>query len=67
MSIANAAASDGYVAFRYRDFRLHCAARLLYGIALSMQAVAIGWYVYSVTDSPFALGVAGLSSFRPAA
>ncbi len=67
MSIANAAASDGYVAFRYRDFRLHCAARLLYGIALSMQAVAIGWYVYSVTDSPFALGVAGLSSFLPAA
>jgi MFS family permease len=67
MSIASAAKSDGYVAFRYRDFRLHCAARLLYGIALSMQAVAIGWYIYSVTKSPFALGVAGLSSFLPAA
>ena len=41
-------------------------ARLVYGVALSMQAVAIGWYVYSVTRSPFALGLAGLSSFLPA-
>lgn len=67
MSLANAAASNGYVAFRYRDFRLHCAARLLYGIALSMQAVAIGWYIYSVTHSALALGLSGLSSFLPAA
>jgi MFS family permease len=67
MSFASAAASDGYVAFRYRDFRLHCCARLLYGGALSMQAVAIGWYIYSLTRDPFALGIAGLSSFLPAA
>jgi len=66
MSLASAAAPSGYVAFTYRDFRLHCAARLLYGVALSMQAVAIGWYIYSVTSSPFALGLAGLSSFLPA-
>ena len=58
---------SGYVAFEHRDFRLHCAARLLFGIALSMQSVAIGWYVYSVTKSALALGLSGLASFLPAA
>lgn len=57
----------GFVAFRSRDFRLHCLARLLYGIAQSMQVVAIGWYVYAVTQDPFALGLSGLTSFAPAA
>ncbi len=65
MSVADAKASDGYVAFRYRDFRLHCTARMIYGIALSSQAVAIGWYIYSVTHSALALGLTGLSSFLP--
>ncbi|HVB90163.1 MAG TPA: MFS transporter [Beijerinckiaceae bacterium] len=56
---------SGYTAFRHRDFRLHCAARLLFGVALSMQSVAIGWYVYSVTNSALALGFSGLASFLP--
>ncbi len=67
MTAAAATDTDGYVAFRYRDFRLHCAARLIMGIAMSMQAVAIGWYVYSVTKSPLALGLTGLSTFLPSA
>lgn len=54
-----------YTAFRHRDFRLHCAGRLLSGVALSMQNVAIGWYVYSVTNSALALGFSGLASFLP--
>ena len=37
------------------------------GIAMSMQAVAIGWYVYSITDSALALGITGLSTFLPTA
>ena len=65
--MADATDSQGYIAFRYRDFRLHCTARLVYGVALSMQAVAIGWFVYTVTQSTLALGIAGLSSFLPAA
>ena len=65
MSLAGAG-SGGYVAFAYRDFRFHCAARLLYGVGLSMQAVAIGWYIYDTTNSVLALGLSGLSSFLPA-
>lgn len=60
-------ARAGYVAFQSRNFRLHCTARLVYGIALSMQSVAVGWYVYSVTKSPLALGLSGLASFAPSA
>ncbi len=66
MSITGAAGAEGYAAFRSRDFRLHCAARLIMGVALSMQATAIGWYVYSVTESPLALGLTGLATFLPA-
>ena len=57
---------SGYIAFESRNFRLHCTARLLYGIALSMQVVAVGWYVYSVTHSALALGLSGLATFAPA-
>ena len=59
--------NSGYAAFAHRDFRFHCSARLLFGIALSMQTVAVGWYVYSVTNSALALGFSGLASFLPPA
>ena len=64
---AGGKANSGYAAFRHRDFRFHCAARLLFGVALSMQTVAVGWYVYAVTSSALALGISGLASFLPAA
>ncbi len=63
---ANTTDADGHAAFRFRDFKLHFSARLIMGIAMSMQAVAIGWYVYSATKSPLALGLTGLSAFIPA-
>jgi len=56
---------SGWVVFRHRDFRLFAASRVLSGIAFQMQAVAIGWFIYDVTRSPFALGLAGLASFLP--
>jgi MFS family permease len=64
---AGAKENTGYAAFSHRDFRFHCAARLLFGVALSMQTVAVGWYVYDVTNSALALGISGLASFLPAA
>ena len=64
---AGGKANSGYAAFTHRDFRFHCTARLLFGVALSMQTVAVGWYVYAVTNSALALGVSGLASFLPAA
>ena len=63
MSIA---AEGRWAALRSRDFRLFCAARLLSGMALQMQTVAIGWLVYDLTQSAWALGLVGLAAFIPA-
>ena len=56
----------GYAAFRSRDFRLFSASRLLSIMALQMQNVAVGWLVYDLTRSAFALGLVGLAAFLPA-
>src|SRR4051794_4458063 len=55
----------GWAAFRSRDFRLFVAARLLYGAATQMQNVAVGWLIYDLTKSAWALGLAGLAAFLP--
>jgi MFS family permease len=55
----------GWAAFRSRDFRLFAAARLLYGAATQMQNVAVGWLIYDLTKSAWALGLAGLAAFLP--
>ena len=58
-------ASGAYSAFAFRDFRYWIAYRYLSGVALQMRAVAIGWYLYELTGSAVALGIAGLASFLP--
>jgi MFS family permease len=55
----------GYAAFTYRDFRLHFAFRLFSGVAMQIQTVGVGWYLYTETKSAWALGFAGLASFLP--
>jgi len=48
-----------------RNLRIFLAARFAASTALQMQAVAIGWYVYALTDSAFDLGLIGLIQFLP--
>jgi MFS family permease len=50
-----------------RDFRLYLAARFCAGLAMQMQAVAVGWYLYDLTGDPLVLGYAGLAVFLPIA
>lgn len=52
-------------AFASRDYRRFFATRIVYGLAYQMNIVALGWLVYSVTESAFALGMVGLVSFLP--
>jgi MFS family permease len=52
-------------AFASRDYRRFFATRIVYGLAYQMNIVALGWLVYSVTESAFALGMVGLFSFLP--
>jgi MFS family permease len=40
-------------------------ARVASGLAFQMQAVAVGWQIYDLTHSTFALGMVGLVQFAP--
>ncbi|MGA3305087.1 MAG: MFS transporter [Stellaceae bacterium] len=49
-----------------RTIHLFLLQRFAGGIAMQMQAVAVGWYVYALTSSPLDLGFIGLVQFVPA-
>ena len=46
-------------------FRRFWLSRVFTTLAFQMQAVAIGWQVYALTDSAFYLGLVGLCQFVP--
>ncbi|WP_175939750.1 MFS transporter [Caballeronia sp. BCC1704] len=50
---------------RHRPFALFWTARVMSSVAFQMMSVAIGWQVYSITHSAFALGLVGLAQFLP--
>jgi len=55
---------SGFSALRFRDFRLFWFGQLISLSGTWMQSVAQGWLVYSLTKSPFYLGlVAAAGSF----
>jgi MFS family permease len=51
--------------FRHRPFALFWFARGCASIAFQVQGVAVGWQIYSLTGSPFYLGLVGLAQFLP--
>ncbi len=50
---------------RYRNFRLFFFGQTISLVGTWMQAIAMGWLVYRLTNSPFLLGVVGFSSQIP--
>jgi MFS family permease len=50
---------------RHRPFALFWSARVMSSIAFQMMSVAIGWQIYAITHSAFALGLVGLAQFLP--
>ena len=46
----------GWAAFQFPDFRNYGVGRLNAVFAQSMQNVAVGWFVFELSHSPFALG-----------
>jgi MFS family permease len=57
---------DSFAALRYKDFRSYLGMRFFFTFAYQMQAVVIGFYVYQLTKSAFALGMVGLCEAIPA-
>ncbi len=62
--IIGAAASSSSL-FRHRPFLLFWCSRTLTSGAYNMQAVAVGWQLYDLTNDPFDLGLVGLMQFFP--
>ncbi|GAA4334230.1 nickel resistance MFS transporter NreB [Mucilaginibacter gynuensis] len=58
--------NDAFAALRYKDFRSYLGMRFFFTFAYQMQAVVIGFYVYHLTKSVFALGLIGLCEAIPA-
>src|SRR5262245_59070176 len=58
-------APSPFAAFQFPDFRLYQASTLCSTIGLQMQAVAVGWQVYAITERPLDLGYVGLALFAP--
>jgi len=50
---------------RNRAFQRFWGARVLSSLSFQMLAVAMGWHVYALTHSAFALGLVGLAQFLP--
>jgi MFS family permease len=57
---------DSFAALRYKDFRSYLGMRFFFTFAYQMQAVVIGFYIYQITKSAFALGLIGLCEAIPA-
>src|SRR5271157_3824350 len=50
---------------RHKPFALFLFARVSTALAYQMFTVAVGWQMYSITNSAFYLGLVGLSQFLP--
>jgi len=62
----NPSPARGLSLFRIRNFRAFLGARALASLSSLMLTVAVGWHVYDLTRSAFALGMVGLAQFLPA-
>jgi MFS family permease len=61
-----AAGRKGFSILGNREFGTFLTARALALFSSLMLGVAVGWHVYELTSSAFALGMVGLSQFLPA-
>src|SRR5512139_3018082 len=56
---------SGASVLSHKPFASFLFARVSSSIAFQVQGVAVGWQIYSLTGSPFYLGLVGLAQFLP--
>jgi len=61
------AVAPGERLLHHRPFLLFFTARMASRFAVQIATVALGWQVYALTNSAFALGMIGLAQFLPTA
>lgn len=58
--------SDAYAALRIPDYRRFLAMRMMTTLNIQIMSVAVGYYVYELTNDPLMLGIIGLTEAIPA-
>ncbi|GAC1383764.1 MAG: MFS transporter [Ginsengibacter sp.] len=57
---------DPIAAMRLPEYRNLLMGRFLFIMGLRMMGSLVGWWIYNLTDEPFAIGLIGLSEVIPA-
>src|SRR6186997_1231349 len=55
-----------FAAVRIPEYRNLMLGRFLFIMGLRMMGTLVGWWIYSLTNDPFAIGLIGLSEVIPA-
>lgn len=58
--------SDPFAAVRVPDYKKLLFGRFFFIMALRMMSTLVGWWIYELTNDPFAIGLIGLSEVIPA-
>ena len=59
------ATHDAYAALRHENFRWYIVSLFAMTLGSQLQAVVVGWQVYSITHDPLSLGLIGLAEALP--
>ncbi|RYD78928.1 MAG: MFS transporter [Sphingobacteriales bacterium] len=57
---------NAFAAIRIAEYRNLLAGRLLFIVGLRMLGTVVGWWIYKLTNDPFAIGLIGLCEVIPA-
>lgn len=57
---------DPFAAMRIPEYRHLMMGRFLFIMGLRMMGTLVGWWIYELTNDPFAIGLIGLSEVIPA-
>ena len=57
---------DPFAAMRIPEYRNLMMGRFLFIMGLRMMGTLVGWWIYELTNDPFAIGLIGLSEVIPA-
>ncbi len=62
----DAGKTDPFIAVRIPEYRNLLQGRFIFIMGLRMMATLVGWWIYQLTNDPFAIGLVGLSEVIPA-
>ncbi len=58
--------NNPFISIQIPEFRNLMLGRFVFIVALRMMATLVGWWIYVLTNDPFAIGLIGLSEVIPA-